>query len=44
MAIHDQTNGWDLPPNCTEKGETFVGIPHSCKPKSNLHQYLTKNV
>jgi hypothetical protein len=36
MAIHDQTDGWDLPPNCQEEGETFVGIPLSRKSSSNL--------
>ncbi len=41
MAIHDQTNGWDLPPNCNEEGETFVGIPLSRKSKSNLQSTRT---
>jgi hypothetical protein len=41
MAIHDQTNGWDLPPNCYEEGETFVGIPLSRRSKSNLQSTST---
>jgi hypothetical protein len=41
VAIHDQTNGWDLPPNCNEEGETFVGIPLSRKSKSNLQSTST---
>lgn len=41
MAIHDQTNGWDLPPNCNEEGETFVGIPLSRQSASNLQSTNT---
>ena len=29
MAKHDMTDGWDLPPNCNQEGETFFGIPLS---------------
>lgn len=29
MAMHDMTDGWDLPPNCLQEGETFLGIPLS---------------
>lgn len=36
MAVHDQTNGWDLPPNCNQEGETFVGIALPRKSASNL--------
>jgi hypothetical protein len=41
MAIHDQTNGWDLPPNCNEEGETFVGVALSRKSTSNLQSTST---
>lgn len=41
MAIHDQTNGWDLPPNCNEEGETFVGVALSRKSASNLQSTST---
>ena len=27
--MHDMTDGWDLPPNCNQEGETFLGIPLS---------------
>jgi hypothetical protein len=36
MAMHDMTDGWDLPPNCEQEGETFFGIPLSRKSDSNL--------
>ena len=40
MAKHDMTDGWDLPPNCNQEGETFFGIPLSQKSDSKL---LTTN-
>jgi hypothetical protein len=36
MAKHDMTDGWDLPPNCLEEGETFFGIPLSRASDSKL--------
>ena len=36
MAMHDMTDGWDLPPNCNQEGETFFGIPLSRKTDSSL--------
>eukprot|EP00804_Cyclotella_cryptica_P012657 CCRYP_016921-RB/>CCRYP_016921-RB protein AED:0.02 eAED:0.02 QI:339/1/1/1/1/1/3/1360/609 len=36
MAKHDMTDGWDLPPNCNQEGETFFGIPLSRKSDSKL--------
>ena len=36
MAKHDMTDGWDLPPNCYQEGETFLGIPLSRKSTSVL--------
>jgi hypothetical protein len=36
MAMHDMTDGWDLPPNCDMEGETFLGIPLSRKSASKL--------
>jgi len=36
MAMHDMTEGWDLPPNCEQEGETFFGIPLSAKSASKL--------
>lgn len=36
MAKHDMTDGWDLPPNCYQEGETFVGIPLSRKSDSKI--------
>lgn len=36
MAKHDMTDGWDLPPNCNQEGETFFGIPLSSKSDSKL--------
>lgn len=36
MAMHDMTDGWLLPPNCEQEGETFFGIPLSRKSDSNL--------
>lgn len=41
MAMHDMTDGWDLPPNCNQEGETFLGIPLSRKSKSNLQSSST---
>ena len=36
MAMHDMTDGWDLPPNCGQEGETFLGIPLSRRSSSSL--------
>ena len=36
MAMHDMTDGWDLPPNCLQEGETFFGIPLSRLSDSKL--------
>lgn len=36
MAMHDMTDGWDLPPNCNQEGETFLGIPLSKSSSSKL--------
>ena len=36
MAMHDMTDGWDLPPNCNQEGETFLGIPLSRKSESKM--------
>ena len=36
MAKHDMTDGWDLPPNCLQEGETFFGIPLSRVSESKL--------
>eukprot|EP00551_Chaetoceros_affinis_P014170 CAMPEP_0203687130 /NCGR_PEP_ID=MMETSP0091-20130426/120_1 /ASSEMBLY_ACC=CAM_ASM_001089 /TAXON_ID=426623 /ORGANISM="Chaetoceros affinis, Strain CCMP159" /LENGTH=967 /DNA_ID=CAMNT_0050556389 /DNA_START=253 /DNA_END=3157 /DNA_ORIENTATION=- len=36
MAMHDMTDGWDLPPNCQQEGETFLGIPLSRSSGSKL--------
>ncbi len=36
MAMHDMTDGWDLPPNCLQEGETFFGIPLSRTSESKL--------
>jgi len=36
MAKHDMTDGWDLPPNCHQEGETFLGIPLSQSSSSKL--------
>jgi hypothetical protein len=35
-AMHDMTDGWDLPPNCLQEGETFFGIPLSRLSDSKL--------
>jgi hypothetical protein len=40
-ALHDQTVGWDLTPNCYQEGETFLGIPLSRKSKSSLQSTST---
>ncbi|KAL7534087.1 hypothetical protein ACHAXR_005628, partial [Thalassiosira sp. AJA248-18] len=29
MSKHDMTDGWELPPDCNQEGETFFGIPLS---------------
>jgi hypothetical protein len=36
MALHDMTDGWALPPNCLQEGETFFGIPLSRSSSSKL--------
>jgi len=36
MAKHDMTDGWNLPPNCQQEGETFLGIPLSQSSSSKL--------
>jgi len=36
MALHDMTDGWTLPPNCLQEGETFFGIPLSRSSSSKL--------
>jgi len=41
MAMHDMTDGWDLPPNCNQEGETFLGIPLSRKSGSKLQTTST---
>lgn len=41
MAMHDMTDGWELPPNCEQEGETFFGIPLSRKSDSNLQSSST---
>ena len=41
MAMHDMTEGWDLPPNCEQEGETFFGIPLSTKSDSKLQSSTT---
>jgi hypothetical protein len=35
-AKHDMTDGWELPPNCLQEGETFFGIPLSRASGSKL--------
>lgn len=35
-AKHDMTDGWQLPPNCLQEGETFFGIPLSRSSASKL--------
>jgi len=35
-AKHDMTDGWELPPNCLQEGETFLGIPLSRTSSSKL--------
>jgi hypothetical protein len=35
-AMHDMTDGWNLPPNCYQEGETFFGIPLSRKSESKM--------
>jgi len=37
-AMHDMTDGWDLPPNCNQEGETFLGIPLSSKSDSKMQK------
>jgi len=41
MAYHDMTDGWDLPPNCLEEGETFFGIPLSRSSSSKLQSTVS---
>lgn len=41
MSMHDMTDGWELPPNCEQEGETFFGIPLSRKSDSNLQSSST---
>jgi len=41
MAMHDMTEGWDLPPNCEQEGETFFGIPLATKSDSKLQSSTT---
>jgi hypothetical protein len=41
MAIHDMTDGWDLPPNCLQEGETFFGIPLARSSKSKMQSTTT---
>lgn len=41
MAKHDMTDGWDLPPNCNQEGEGFLGIPLSRKSDSLLQSTST---
>ncbi len=41
MAMHDMTDGWDLPPNCNQEGETFLGIPLSRSSSSKLQSTST---
>mmetsp|Transcript_58169 Transcript_58169/g.123352 ORF Transcript_58169/g.123352 Transcript_58169/m.123352 type:complete len:833 (+) Transcript_58169:2-2500(+) len=41
MAKHDMTDGWDLPPDCQQEGETFFGIPLSQRSDSKLLSTLS---
>jgi len=38
---HDMTDGWELPPNCLQEGETFFGIPLSRSSGSKLQSSMT---
>jgi hypothetical protein len=40
-AMHDMTDGWELPPNCLQEGETFFGIPLSRTSGSKLQSSST---
>jgi hypothetical protein len=40
-AKHDMTDGWELPPNCLQEGETFFGIPLSRSSDSKLQSTLS---
>ena len=40
-AMHDMTDGWDLPPNCYQEGETFLGIPLARKSDSQMQSTST---
>ena len=40
-AMHDMTDGWSLPPNCYQEGETFLGIPLSRKSDSKMQSSST---
>lgn len=38
---HDMTDGWELPPNCKQEGETFFGIPLTRNSQSKLQSTST---
>lgn len=40
-AMHDMTDGWELPPSCKQEGETFFGIPLSRTSASKLQSSST---
>ena len=40
-AKHDMTTGWELPPGCSQEGETFFGIPLSRTSGSKLQSTVT---
>jgi hypothetical protein len=40
-AMHDMTDGWELPLNCLQEGETFFGIPLSRESGSKLQSSRT---
>ena len=40
-AKHDMTTGWELPPGCSQEGETFFGIPLSRTSGSKLQSSMT---
>ena len=40
-AMHDMTDGWELPPACKQEGETFFGIPLSRTSGSKLQSTST---
>ena len=41
MAKHDMTDGWSLPLNCYQEGETFLGIPLSRQSDSKMQSTTT---